>query len=146
MVIAIFGESCTGKSTLADALKDRLDAKIYSGKDYLRLSKSEADSEALFRQTLARAAENGETLIYIISEKEQLKLLPADCLRVFVTAGLETIKARFAKRTGGKLPPPISAMLERKHGTFDNEAHDIHIVSDEADAREACDSILRLVK
>ena len=36
MVIAIFGESCTGKSTLARALKERLGGEVYTGKDYLR--------------------------------------------------------------------------------------------------------------
>lgn len=33
MLITIFGESCTGKSTLADALKERTGAQVYSGKD-----------------------------------------------------------------------------------------------------------------
>ncbi len=31
MLIVIFGESCTGKSTLAQRLKDRLGAELYSG-------------------------------------------------------------------------------------------------------------------
>ena len=30
MLITIFGESCTGKSTLADALKERTGAQVYS--------------------------------------------------------------------------------------------------------------------
>ena len=34
MVIAIFGESCTGKSTLADALREKLNAQVFTGKDY----------------------------------------------------------------------------------------------------------------
>ncbi|MBO7294110.1 MAG: aspartate--tRNA ligase, partial [Bacteroidaceae bacterium] len=41
MVIGIFGESCTGKSTLAGLLKTKLDAEVYTGKDYLRFSKNE---------------------------------------------------------------------------------------------------------
>lgn len=40
MVIAIFGESCTGKSTLARALKERLGGEVYTGKDYLRMAKT----------------------------------------------------------------------------------------------------------
>ncbi len=31
MLILIFGESCTGKSTLAQRLKARLGAELYSG-------------------------------------------------------------------------------------------------------------------
>ena len=41
MVIGIFGESCTGKSTLAEKLKTQLDAEVYTGKDYLRLAKND---------------------------------------------------------------------------------------------------------
>ena len=41
MLVAIFGESCTGKSTLAGMLKERLGGEIWTGKDYLRLARSE---------------------------------------------------------------------------------------------------------
>ena len=34
MVIAIFGESCTGKSTLADKLSTAINAEVFTGKDY----------------------------------------------------------------------------------------------------------------
>ena len=34
MVIGIIGESCTGKSTLADKLKSLLDAEVYNGGDW----------------------------------------------------------------------------------------------------------------
>lgn len=39
MVVGIIGESCTGKSTLADKLKSLVDAEVYTGKDYLRLAR-----------------------------------------------------------------------------------------------------------
>ncbi len=42
MVIGIVGESCTGKSALADKLKCLLNAEVYTGRDYLRLAKDEA--------------------------------------------------------------------------------------------------------
>ena len=38
MLIAIFGESCTGKTTLADRIRATAGAKVYSGKDYLRFA------------------------------------------------------------------------------------------------------------
>ena len=45
MLIAIIGESCTGKSTLADKLKQDFNAAVYTGKDYLRLAKSPSEAE-----------------------------------------------------------------------------------------------------
>lgn len=48
MDIGIIGESCTGKSTLADKLSALLDAEFYTGKDYLRLAKNEAIAKKLF--------------------------------------------------------------------------------------------------
>lgn len=146
MVIALIGESCTGKSTLAGALKAKLGAEIYSGKDYLRLAKGEAEARQKFQALLCAHREAGAgTLIYIISEKEHLAFLPEGTLRVLVTAELPVIRERFARRTGGKLPPPIAAMLEKKHGMFDAEPHDIHIKSGEMSTDAACAAILERI-
>ena len=86
----------------------------------------------MFQKKLA-AAVNGENIIYVISEKEHLPLLPEGALRILVTADLELIKSRFAERMRGILPAPVAAMLEKKHGCFDAEPHDIHVVSGETD-------------
>lgn len=145
MVIAIFGESCVGKSTLAAALKEALGADLFSGKDYLRLAKNEAQAEALFRQMLSENTSSAGALIYVISEKPQLSLLPDGCVRVLVTAELEVIKERFARRTGGKLPLPVAAMLEKKHGSFDAERCDIHI-TDKIPTEDAVAKILSLIE
>ena len=96
MLITIFGESCTGKSTLADALKERTGAQVYSGKDYLRLAKSEGMAKALFQKQLKEAAAGEGDLIYVIAEPELLALVPDGGVRVLVTAELPDIKARFA--------------------------------------------------
>ena len=132
MVIGIFGESCTGKSTLAEKIAALLPCEIVTGKDYLRLAKSESVARALFQKKLADAV-NGEHILYVIAETEHLSLLPEGALRILVTAELETIKERFAQRMRGNLPPPVAAMLERKHGCFDAQAHDFHVVSGETD-------------
>ena len=58
-----------------------------------------------------------------------------------VTADLEVIKARFAKRMGGNLPAPVAAMLERKHGCFDMEPHDIHVISGHTSSEDVCRKI-----
>lgn len=140
MVIGIFGESCTGKSTLAGKLKEVLNAQVYTGKDFLRMEKNEAAAKQSFQAKL-REAVSGETVIYVISEKEHLALLPEGSIRVLVTADLEMIKARFAQRMHGNLPAPVAAMLERKHGCFDGEPHDIHVISGHTDVDEVCERI-----
>lgn len=132
MVIGIFGESCTGKSTLAERIAARMPCEVYTGKDYLRLAKNENIAKVMFQKKLA-AAVNGGNIIYVISEKEHLALLPQGALRILVTADLERIKSRFAQRMRGNLPAPVAAMLERKHGCFDGEPHDIHVISEETD-------------
>ncbi len=137
MVIGIIGESCTGKSTLADGLKRALGAQVYTGKDYLRLAKSEADAQRLFREKL-KEAETGGHVVYVVSEMEHLNLLPEGAFRILVTADLDVIKERFARRMHGSLPAPVAAMLEKKHGCFDGAAHDVHLVSGHFDLDEVC--------
>ncbi len=141
MVMALFGDSCTGKSALAEALAAPLSAEIFSGKDYLRLAKSEAMAAALFKKKLC----SGEPIIYVISDPEQLALLPEGCVRVLVAASLETIRARFAARMHGNLPAPVAAMLERKYGQFEAEAHDLRVDTDAVSAPEAARQILSLL-
>lgn len=65
MVIAIFGESCVGKSTIAEKLASRLNAEVFSGKDYLKLAKSESMAALLFKKKLA--APDGNILYVIMS-------------------------------------------------------------------------------
>ena len=142
MVIAIFGESCTGKSTLAEKISAHVPCEIFTGKDYLRLAKSESMAKALFQKKL-QAAVDGETIVYVIAEKEHLALLPDGAKRILVTADLEVIQSRFAQRMRGNLPAPVAAMLEKKHGCFDAEPHDIHVVSGETDLDAVCREILK---
>ena len=126
MLIVIIGESCTGKSTLAENLKDRLNATVYTGKDYLRLAKNESIAGKLFEKQLREAVAGGN-MIYVIAEKEHLQLVPQGAVRVLMTADLELIQERFALRMRGPLPPPVKQMLEKKHGCFDEESYDYHI-------------------
>ena len=82
---------------------------------------------------------SGRHIIYVISEKELLPLLPNNSYRFLVTADLDVIKERFAQRMRGNLPAPVATMLERKHGCFDAEKCDVHFVS-------GCDDILLCLK
>ena len=132
MVFGIIGENCSGKSTLAETIRETLGGKVITGKDYLRLAKNENIAKVMFQKKLA-AAVTGENVIYVISETEQLSLLPEGAVRILVTADMELIKSRFAMRMHGNLPAPVAAMLERKHGCFDAQPHDIHVISGETD-------------
>ncbi|MBQ3496042.1 MAG: hypothetical protein IJA76_05120 [Clostridia bacterium] len=118
MLIAIIGENCAGKTTLANAINKSLNAKVFAGKDYLRLAKSPAASEQEFIKLLS-AAVSGDNLIYIITERTHLGLLPDGAFKIVITAPLETIKERFKARMRGNLPPPVEQMLEKNHGIFD---------------------------
>lgn len=141
MLIAIFGESCTGKTTLAERISAAAQGKIYSGKDYLRLAKNEGEAAQLF-QTLLAEAVHGKHVIYVTTEREHLALLPDGAVRILVTADLDTIKERFAARMHGNLPAPVAAMLEKKHGCFDDAPHDFHVHNGCPGAEEICRNIL----
>ena len=131
MLIAIMGESCTGKSTLAEKIRERLGgAEIYTGKDYLRFAKNENDAKRHFRAMLENETEE-KHVIYVTAEKPHLELLPEKAIRILVTAEIEVIKSRFAKRMKGILPPPVAAMLERNHGTFDNVENHFHYTGEQ---------------
>ncbi len=140
MVIGIIGENCTGKSTLAAEIQKRLGGEIVTGKDYLRLAKSESMAAVLFQRKLQEALA-GETILYVISEQEQVKLLPQGAVRILVKADIDTIKERFKARMRGNLPAPVAMMLERKHGMFDGGQYDYVYESDREDAAAFCDAL-----
>ena len=52
MVFGIIGENCSGKSTLAERIKETLGGEIITGKDYLRMAKSESEAVSLFREKI----------------------------------------------------------------------------------------------
>ncbi|MBE5764743.1 MAG: hypothetical protein E7339_03970 [Clostridiales bacterium] len=126
MLVAIIGENCVGKSTLAQKINERLNAKIYTGKDYLRLEKNPAVAEKSFKELLSNAL-LGDNVIYIITEKEHLNLLPKGAFKILLTAELSVIKQRFKERMRGNLPLPVEKMLESKHGIYDNLQCDLKL-------------------
>lgn len=145
MLIILMGDSCVGKSTIAKSVAEEINATVISGKDYLRMAKNPDEAAKLFTDRLASAV-CGENIIYVITEKELLALLPKGGTRVFVTAGIDTVKERFAARMHGVLPPPVSAMLEKKYNQFETEAFDIKINTDEISAEEAAKIICEFKK
>ena len=137
MVIGIIGENCSGKSTLAEEIKNAIGAEIIVGKDYLRMAKSESEAVSLFKEKLNNAVA-GENVIYAISEKEHIGLLPDGAVRILVKTDIDTIKERFKTRMRGNLPAPVEQMLVRKHGMFDSEAYDYQFDGASGDPAEIC--------
>lgn len=144
MVIAIIGESCTGKTTLAKMLQEHIGGEIYTGKDYLRLAKNESIAWTLFQKKLEESTA-ASPILYVISDPELLSLLPNNAIRILVTANLEQIKERFAARIHGNLPAPVAAMLEKKHGCFDASEHDIHVIASECNLDLLCSQIKNML-
>jgi len=124
MNILIFGESCTGKSTLAKMFTDKQEMELLQGKDYLRLAKNPAEALKLLVEKLTNDDSN---LLYVSTELDQVKAVPENVYKIYVKGQLETIKERFAQRMNGNLPKGVEIMLERKHGMFDNMAFDLVI-------------------
>ncbi len=141
MVYGIIGESCSGQSTLAEKRKEALGAEIITGKDYLRMARSESEAKMLFRRKLGNAV-SGENIIYVISEPEQLTLLPKDAVRILVRADIDIIKERFKARMHGNLPTPVAQMLEKKHGIFDTGTYDYRFDGVHGHAAVFCEKII----
>ena len=47
MLIGLIGENCSGKSTLANNIKKHFGAEVITGKDYLRMAKTEQEAVRL---------------------------------------------------------------------------------------------------
>lgn len=129
MLYIFMGQSCTGKSTAAEKLKQLKDIEVFAGKDYLRMAKNENEAWGLFYDKLSNAALNKESIVYLISEIEQLKRIVTieGASKVKFTASLDIIKGRFAKRMGGRLPQPVEKMLERQYTEWENIEGDINV-------------------
>lgn len=126
MLIAVIGENCVGKSTLANKINEKLNAKIYTGKDYLRLEKNPTVALETFKKILQDAV-LGDNIIYLITEKEHLALLPNNTFKIVLTCDLTIIKERFKERMRGNLPMPLEKMLEAKHGMYDDLECDLKL-------------------
>ena len=144
MIIGIIGENCSGKSTLAEIIGTELGAEIISGNDYMRMAKSESEARKLFQEKLKDAL-SGNSIIYVVSEPDQLANLPDGAVRILVKADLETIKQRFRIRMHGNLPEPVERMLERKHGMFDKGIYDFCFDSTTDNASELCDALKKRI-
>lgn len=143
MLYIFMGQSCTGKSTVAEQVRERTGAEVFSGKDYLRMAKNEAEAWRLFHDKLSNAAStespSGGTLIYLVAERPQLDRIRdiEGACRVKFTASLGTIKSRFAQRMHGNLPVPVENMLTKQYEEWETIKGDIQVdTTVENDAEE----------
>lgn len=143
MIIALIGESCTGKTTITKELEKKLSFEKFSGKDYLRMAKSPSEAENLFKRYLEEKSVQKEVVLYIISEIEELRFLPEKSLKVRCQAPLETIKERFSVRMHGNMPPQVAAMLEKKYGMFNETEADLSYDTTQKNVNEICDEIIK---
>ena len=141
MVIGIIGENCSGKSTLAACIRDAIGAEIITGKDYLRMAKSEPEARILFQEKL-KSAVDGSNIIYVIADPEHVALLPEGAIRILVSTDLDTIKKRFKARMRGVLPGAVERMLESKHGMFDNGTYGFRFDGANGDAAALCKQLM----
>lgn len=150
MLFIFMGQSCTGKSTAADKLKEQMNVEIYSGKDYLRMAKNESEAWKLFYDKLEKAAKykgkSEETIIYVVTEIELLNKVNTieDAYMIKFTAPLEIIKTRFAKRMNGRLPQPVEKMIEKQYLEWENITGDLDIDTSENDMEELSKFIEKL--
>ena len=121
-------------------MKEVVNAEIITGKDYLRMAKSEREAITLFQDKLQQAM-SGKNIIYVISEKDQIDLLPEGAIRILVVADLESIKERFRTRMHGNMPKPVEEMLEKKHGMFDEGDYDFRFNSSQDALEDICEAV-----
>ena len=123
MLYIFMGQSCSGKSTIVNKVKELANATVFTGKDYLRMAKNENEAWNLFYAKLSDAALNkDETVVYVITEQEQLKRISdlEGVKKIKFTASLDTIKSRFAERMNGRLAQPVETMLEKQYSEWES--------------------------
>ena len=81
-------------------------------------------------------------MIYVISEPDDLALLPEGAIRILVSADLDTIKERFKARLHGALPAPVENMVESKHGMFDSGTYDYRFDGVSGNVAALCEQLL----
>lgn len=147
MLFVFMGPSCSGKSTAGEIVGKRTGAKIYSGKDYLRLSKAEGDAWRIFHEKMEEASkpDGEESLIFVRTEKELFDRISVkeNIFTVRFTATPEDIKRRFAERMRGNLPKPLEMMLEKQMHLWEGIEAKLLVNSSSESPEDAAERILR---
>lgn len=150
MLFIFMGESCTGKSTIADIISNKINAEVCSGKEYLKLAKNEYDAWKIFYDKLVDASADvyncDNNIIYVITETDMIsKLDNLNCVKVKFIADIDIIKTRFSKRMKGNLPKPIIGMIERKSLEWKEIEGDIVLDTSKNDIEENINKIVEVI-
>ena len=127
MVIALIGGRCCGKSALAKAICDKVHAALFTGRSYMELDPDEPTARARFRQLLLGEQFTDSYVIYIVTDRELMELLPPRCLKVLCKANIKTVMARFSEQMQEPLTPAMTAMLKKQYNSFDECPHDLSV-------------------
>lgn len=132
MLYIFMGPGCSGKSTAADRIRERIGAEVFSGKDYLRLAKNEEEAWRLFQVRLVHAASKDsseKTILYLVTEPAQLErvLNIKDIRKVRFSASFDVIKERFSRRMNGRMPDPVEKMLAKQYAQWEAIQEDFHV-------------------
>ena len=127
MVIALIGGRCCGKSALAKAICEKVHAELFTGRSYMDLDPNETRARMIFRGLLMEEQFTDSYVIYIVTERELMELLPPRCLKVLCKANLKTVMARFSDQMQAPLTPAMTAMLKKQYNSFDDCPHDLSV-------------------
>ena len=153
MLLLFFGPSCSGKLSVAQIIADKIGAKIWTGKDCLKLAKNEREAWKLFKGKLEEASKICEltenSMVYIINDASKVKSHICRCqnlIRVKFTANLETLKQRFASRIKASvLPPPMVNMLELQTQKIIKHECDMEFDTSNFDPGKIAETIIKFV-
>jgi len=135
MVLVFMGPYCTGKSSVAELIREKTDIQIVTGKDYLRLSSNEDDAWRLFLDRIKSVTDeklNSEkSIIYILDDAEKVSdFVDTEGIRlVKFSATLDAIKHRYEARMQGELPGVVVKMLNKQKDSWDQVLCDVDIDS-----------------
>lgn len=148
MLLIFMGASCTGKSTAADSIGREKNLSIYTGKDYLRLSKNEIEASKKFNAMLHEASSSSgwsdKSLIYIVTDRNDAEKLTLSehAVSVHFTAEPALVKERFSRRMNGNLPKPIEVMLEKQLNSWENVHSDLSLDTTDLKPDEITEKII----
>jgi len=125
VVVVFMGPCCTGKSSVAELIREKTNIQVVTGKDYLRLSTNEDEAWELFLNKIETAIHanphSNDSIIYIMDDAERvedlLRIRGVQCVKFSAT--IDAIKDRYEARMQGELPGVVVKMLNRQKEAWD---------------------------
>ncbi len=149
MLLVLFGPSCSGKSSVASLITDRVGASVWTGSDYLRVAKNEELAWRGFLGLLGAAAGTDsmteESIVYVVGDVSTVRRIVEQvpgAIPVRLTADLSSLESRFASRVGGVVSPAIRAMLKRSRDEASQEPADLAFDTTDMTCEDVAQSVL----